>query len=147
MLADWFSMLSRSTSASQMYDEFSFLRNFELNKFALKILSITNQFNFKLEKSLTMGINAVGWWFNIATCKFCFFYEKKFNCYFICNHLIFKKCNLFPNLLFLCNIEITKRLMKNYLKTVLFKSGNVFSSFLCFFLEHLLNCTKVVSKL
>lgn len=59
LLTDWFSLLSRSNSSSQMYDEFSFMRNYELNKFCLKILSITNQFNFKLEKSLTMGIGQI----------------------------------------------------------------------------------------
>ncbi len=55
-MSDWFSLLSQSNAAAQMYDELSFLRNYELNKFAVKILSITNQFNFKLENSLTMGI-------------------------------------------------------------------------------------------
>lgn len=59
LLSDWFSLVSRSSTVSQMYDEFSFLRDFELNKFCMKILSITNQFTFKLEKSLTMGIQAV----------------------------------------------------------------------------------------
>lgn len=56
-MSDWFSLLSQSNTATQMYDEFSFMRNYELNKFAVKILSITNQFNFKLENSLTMGIH------------------------------------------------------------------------------------------
>lgn len=42
-----------------MYDEWSFLRDHELNRFCMKILSITNQFPFKLEKSLTMGIQPV----------------------------------------------------------------------------------------
>ena len=55
-LTDWFMILSRLNTASQMYDEFSFLRNHDLNKFCFKILSITDQFNFKLENSLTMGI-------------------------------------------------------------------------------------------
>ena len=39
-----------------MYEELSFMRNYDLNKFCLKILSITDQFSFKLENSLTMGI-------------------------------------------------------------------------------------------
>lgn len=56
-LADWFQLLSKSNTASQMYDEYSFLRNHELHKLCMKLLSITNQFNFKLENSLTMGIN------------------------------------------------------------------------------------------
>lgn len=56
-LADWFMLLSGSMTANQMYDEYSFMRNNELKKFAAKILSIINQFNFKLENSLTMGIN------------------------------------------------------------------------------------------
>ena len=56
-MAEWFSLLSESNTATQMYDEFSFLRSYELNKFGVKILSITSQFNFKLENSLTMGIN------------------------------------------------------------------------------------------
>ena len=55
-LTEWFALLSKSNTTTQMYDEYSFLRNIELNKFALKILSITSQFNFKLETSLTMGI-------------------------------------------------------------------------------------------
>ncbi|CAF0736302.1 unnamed protein product [Brachionus calyciflorus] len=55
-LTDWFMILSKSNTATQMYDEFSFLRNHDLNKFCFKILSLTDQFNFKLENSLTMGI-------------------------------------------------------------------------------------------
>jgi hypothetical protein len=56
LLADWFFLLSKSNAAQQMYDEYSFMRNYELNKFGFKILCIINQFNFKLENSLTMGI-------------------------------------------------------------------------------------------
>ncbi len=56
-LSDWFNILCKSNIKNQMYDEYSFLRNYELNKFCTKILPITNQFNFKLENSLTMGIN------------------------------------------------------------------------------------------
>ncbi|RNA36756.1 DENN domain-containing 5A [Brachionus plicatilis] len=55
-LTEWFMILSRTNTATQMYDEFSFVRNHDLNKFCYKILSITDQFNFKLENSLTMGI-------------------------------------------------------------------------------------------
>ena len=54
-LSDWFLLLSKSHTANQMYDEYSFMRNYELNKFGYRILSIVNQFNFKLENSLTMG--------------------------------------------------------------------------------------------
>jgi hypothetical protein len=56
-LADWFMLLSKSNTTNQMYEESSFLRNSELNKFTIKILSIVNQFNFQLENSLTMEIN------------------------------------------------------------------------------------------
>jgi len=56
LLSEWFNLLSKTQSANQMYEEYSFLRNVELNKMCTKIISITNQFNFKLESSLTMGI-------------------------------------------------------------------------------------------
>lgn len=56
MLSDWFNLLGMSTTAHNMYDEYSFLRNYELNKFCVKILNLLKQFNFKLESSLTMGI-------------------------------------------------------------------------------------------
>ena len=55
-LADWFALVCKSTTSAQMYDEYSFVRNPELYKFCAKILPIINQFNFKLEHSLTMGI-------------------------------------------------------------------------------------------
>lgn len=55
-LTEWFTLLSKSNTVNQMYEEYSFLRNAELNKMCLKLLSIANQFNFKLETSLTMGI-------------------------------------------------------------------------------------------
>lgn len=56
LLSEWFCLLSKSNAANHMYDEYSFLRNLELSKICLKLISITNQFNFKLESSLTMGI-------------------------------------------------------------------------------------------
>lgn len=56
LLSEWFALISKSNTASHMYEEYSFLRNLELNKMCMKILSVTKQFNFKLESSLTMGI-------------------------------------------------------------------------------------------
>jgi hypothetical protein len=50
-------LVSRTHAAATMYDEYSFVRNAELTTFAYRILSICNQFTFKLEHSLTLGIH------------------------------------------------------------------------------------------
>lgn len=55
-LQRWVHIVSRTPTALNMYEEKSFLRDPNLNKFLIEILGSLNEFRFNVEASLVKGV-------------------------------------------------------------------------------------------
>ena len=49
--------MSHTPTALNMYEEKSFMRDTNLNKFLIEILGSLNEFRFQVESSLVKGVN------------------------------------------------------------------------------------------